>query len=230
MRKLLPFIILMSWSMTHTQGQQVQGIVLDRETGAAVAFADIYIEGTLTGAMSDSTGSFSLNAAGFPNRSMTISALGYEITYYLDQFTFDRNSGTTSFIGSIFFRKDLAEGFERSQYERHRRNAFRGSYLHFFRALWKNELDQTPFTVRDSTDQELKGIQIVSTDAQGRKYLLHDGPLDLSYFTSWSRLHFTRDSVPFDRSGYSDPQAISWEGSLGKLRVGDWLPSDYLPE
>jgi hypothetical protein len=320
MRQLLPFIILISWSLPHIQGQQVHGVILDRETGAAVPFADIYVEGTFKGTMSDSTGSFRLNMADFPNRSIIISALGYyshtfpwkpgdqkkvihliprryelqevtigtrsleqersknmrlfrrefmgtspmarrceilnesvitfnygsdqdtligialepirilnrglgyEITYYLDRFTYDRNFGTTTFIGSIFFRK------ERNRYERHRRNAFKGSFLHFFRALWKNELDQTPFKVRDSTGQEVDYSQMVATDEQGHKFLHHNGYLDLYYFANWSRLDFIRDSVPFDESGYFDPQAISWQGRLGKLRVGDWLPSDYVPD
>ena len=326
MRPLIPFMMLMSCSLSYLQGQQVEGVIQDRETGAAIAFAEIYVEGTLTGTISDSAGHFSLNTANFPSRSVTASALGYysftflwepgdpdkvirliprryelqevtigtrslekersenirlfrreflgtspmarrceilnesvitfnygsdqdtlvgtamdpililnrglgyEITYYMDRFTYERNSGATSFIGSVFFKKDLAEGFERSRYERHRRNAYKGSQMHFFRALWKNELDQTPFHVRDSTDQELTGIQIVSTGAQGNKYLHHDGPLDLYYYATWSRLHFIRDSVSFDESGYFDPQAISWQGRIGKLRIGDWLPYDYDPD
>jgi hypothetical protein len=82
----------------------------------------------------------------------------------------------------------------------------------------------------DSTGTELQHEAFTVIDEEGRKYLHHDGPLTLTYHTAWSRLFFQQDSVPFEPSGYHDPRTITWQGQMGKRRIGDWLPYDYLAE
>ena len=157
-------------------------------------------------------------------------ALGYEISYYLEQFLYDRNSGSTRFIGSIVYKKDLAAGFDRGRIERRRRNTYSGSCMHFFRALWHDELEKTPFKVRNDAEERLDYHQIVEEGADGIKYLSYPESLDLMYYTTWSRLDFRVERVPFEASGFYDPEGISWQGRMGNLRAGDWLPYDYNPE
>jgi hypothetical protein len=155
--------------------------------------------------------------------------LGYEISYYLEAFTYDRNSGSTRFIGSIVYRKDLAAGFERGRMERRRKNAYSGSCMHFFRVLWHDELEGTPFVVRNSAEDRLDYHHLVEEGAGGIKYFSYPESLDLYYYTTWSRIDFTADRVSFEASGFYDPEGISWHGRMGNLRAGDWLPYDYLP-
>ncbi len=77
MKPFVSLMLLMSLIVTHIKGQKVSGFVRDSETGAAVPFADIYVEGTFTGTVSDSNGHFRLNISDFPHRSITVSAIGY---------------------------------------------------------------------------------------------------------------------------------------------------------
>jgi hypothetical protein len=157
-------------------------------------------------------------------------SLGYEITYYMDQFWYDRRSGSASFFGSIVYNKDLAAGFERGRIERRRRNAYSGSCMHFFRTLWLDDLDDTPFKVESSEGGRLEYTQIVTEGENGIKYLSYDVPLDVYYYSTWSRIEFIRDTIPFEETGFYDPHGITWKGRMGDQRAGDWLPYDYLPE
>ena len=157
-------------------------------------------------------------------------ALGYQISYYLESFYHDRNSGTTSFIGTIVYKKDLAAGFERGRYERRRRAAYSGSCMHFFRTLWNDSLEDSPFEVRNSTEERLPCSQIVEDGDNGTKFLISREPLDVFYYTTWSQMEFRKDKVLFESSGYYDPLGITWQGRMGSQRAGDWLPYDYVPE
>jgi hypothetical protein len=308
------------------QGQVIEGIVYDRESGAAIELADIYFDGTFAGTSSDSAGYFSLDVSKYPNRALNVSAvgyhtqtypsfltkglnficlvprryeieevtigakslvrarrknmeifrreflgtsasarscrivneseitfnyasdedtleanaigpieiinraLGYRISYYLDRFSHDRRSGTTSFIGKIVYKEDLSAGFETGRYERRRRTVYSGSCMHFFRILWHGSLDDSPFEVRNAAEERLGCSQIVKAGANGIKFLSYQEPLDVFYYSNWSHIEFRKDKVPFEASGYYDPQGIKWQGRMGNQRAGDWLPYDYVPE
>lgn len=325
MFRWIPYILLIHGSVC-LQGQAIEGVVYDQETGRAIELADIYFDGTFRGTISDSAGRFRLDISGYENRAVTVGAmgyytqtypvvitesmnfvclvprsyqikevtvnarslvsqrrknlqifrkeflgssgfarscrilnedeltfnygsdqdtlramaygpiqvinqaLGYEISYYMEDFTYDRNSGSTRFIGTIVYKKDLAGGFETGRMERRRRNAYSGSCLHFFRALWHNTLEDTPFVVRNDTEDRLGYSDLVQEGANGVKYLSYPESLDIYYFTTWSRVDFLADRVPFESSGFFDPEAIAWKGRMGDLRAGDWLPYDYSPE
>jgi hypothetical protein len=157
-------------------------------------------------------------------------ALGYEISYYLEEFIYDRNTGSTRFIGTIVYRKDLAGGFETGRIERRRKNTYSGSCLHFFRALWHDRLEDTPFVVRNLNGDRLGYSDLVLEGAEGMKYLSYPESLDITYYTTWSRIEFLAEKISFEASGFYDPKGITWKGRMGNLRIGDWLPYDYSPD
>jgi len=140
-------------------------------------------------------------------------------------------TGSGDQAGALKLVDDRGIGLiDRGRTERRRRNAYAGSCMHFFRALWHNELEETPFMVRNSMEERLNYTHIVEEGAGGIKYLTYPDFLDVYYYTTWSRIEFTAEKVPFEPSGFYDPEGISWHGRMGNLRAGDWLPYDYVPD
>jgi hypothetical protein len=157
-------------------------------------------------------------------------ALGYRITYFLDDFELERKTGNLFFAGNIFFEEDLtALESEKHLYERKRRNAYLGSRMHFIRTLWANKLDQEGFVIMDQEGRKLKYNDVVIEGDGLNKYLEFDGKLVIYYQTNepWGTIKLKEETIFLDKSGYFDPFTIVWEGNIAKQRIGDWLPYEY---
>lgn len=168
-------------------------------------------------------------------------ALGYKITYYLDKFETSKKDKTFSFTGNIIFNEDLAtKDTHKHIFERKRKSAFLGSRMHFFRALWENNLDSSGFTIHKYTNPIVYPIEnlnynnlvfqkdsLVSEDSP--KYLKYPGSLWISYYSKLptSSIYFLKEYVYFDKNGYFDGLGISWQGELAKQRIADLLPYEY---
>ncbi len=88
--------------------------------------------------------------------------LGYNITYYLDEFKCCMKDNSLFFTGNIQFTEDLFT--QRRFSERKRRIALSGSRMQFFRALWSDDLNSSHFTIRDSTGTELEYRRLIIQD------------------------------------------------------------------
>ena len=154
-------------------------------------------------------------------------ALGYEISYYLECFEYDRHTGNVVYRGDIIFQADLGTD-QRSHalYERRRANAYAGSAKQLFRALWAGALSGSGFTLRDyNTSDILTEEQIVFQDSLGRKYFYYPEDLSVEYYT---RLSLTK-RVYFEADGFFDPAGILWGGRISEQRIADFLPYEYEP-
>lgn len=58
-------------------GQFLEGIVLDRDSKKKLAYATIYINETSAGTFADQKGCFKLDISKYPNKPITVSAVGY---------------------------------------------------------------------------------------------------------------------------------------------------------
>jgi hypothetical protein len=157
-------------------------------------------------------------------------ALGYKITYYLDKFEYIKKSKFFFFKGNIIFNEDLStEETHKQIFERKRRYAYLGSRMHFFRVIWYNDLKSTGFTIKDMSGKNLTCKEIVTQDAENKKFMKYHEDLGISYYSnvSSSKLLFLKDKVYFGSDGYFDPSAVAWEGQMAELRIGDWLPYEY---
>jgi hypothetical protein len=158
-------------------------------------------------------------------------ALGYRVTYFLDEFEMDRRTGNLFFAGNIFFEEDLTTIESKKQlYERKRKNAYPGSRMQFFRALWNNNLESEGFTIKDSADRILGYSDVVYQQDSLMKFLQYPEKLVIYYQTNIpaGTINFKEEEVFFDKNGYFDPFGISWEGQIAKQRIGDWLPYEYV--
>jgi CarboxypepD_reg-like domain len=157
-------------------------------------------------------------------------ALGYKITYYLDKFEYYRQSSSFFFKGNIFFKEDSAtKESTRQFFDRKRKHTYLGSRMHFFRALWLDDLKSTGFTVNNSSNENLGYNKLVIQRDNRTKYLRNLGNLGIAYYTKkpTSFVTFLKNDVYFDASGYYDPSGISWEGEMARQRIADLLPFEY---
>lgn len=162
-------------------------------------------------------------------------ALGYKITYYLDKFEYCKKDRSMFFTGNMIFNEDL--GMSETQehlYEETRNEVYRGSRMHFFRALWADDLKTAGFKVKNSSGRNLNYKDIVEdTPAdslnKNTKFLKYSETLTILYSTRLSWIVFLKEKVYFDKDGYFDQskRGISWEGEMMNQRVGDMLPYSF---
>ena len=160
------------------------------------------------------------------------SGLGYNVTYFLEEFEYIRRDDTFYFFGNILFEEDLnTDESLRKRYEWRRKKAFLGSKMHFFRSLWNNSLDSSGYQITNSSGNRLDYDDIITDDDGTFKYMWYPGELIIFYQTSVpaGNIYFKKDPLLFDKSGFFDPLNVTWAGNISDQRIGDWLPYEYNP-
>lgn len=156
------------------------------------------------------------------------TALNYKITYYLS--TFENSSDRLFYQGNYFFRHQdsLLSSSEQEKINRKRERAYLGSEMHFFRALWANELEKERFQIIGKDFKELTYQDIVCQENE-IKYLCTSQEYITVIFQGAERsiLTILKDKILFDRDGYFEPHGIQWSGSMTAKRIGDLLPFEY---
>ncbi len=153
-------------------------------------------------------------------------ALGYNVTYYLDKFEYYKLKQATFFCGNIIFQEDVTTDTTQKQFDEIRKYTYLGSRMHFFRALWANDLKSNGFAVTNSTYQSFLCEEIV-IQYYSKKYLSYTENLYVYYGKSFSFIEFLKPKVYFDKTGYYDPSGINWKGKMAEQRIADWLPYEY---
>ncbi|MEO6405268.1 MAG: carboxypeptidase-like regulatory domain-containing protein [Ferruginibacter sp.] len=75
-------------------------------------------------------------------------ALGYNIRYALDSFTYEYNTDISFFTGSPLFEEQAADSLQQKKWELARQEAYKGSLLHFMRSLYNKQLKEEDFEVQ----------------------------------------------------------------------------------
>jgi hypothetical protein len=162
-------------------------------------------------------------------------ALGYKISYYLDKFEYYKKNNSFYFKGNIIFTEDLGIGVKgRQAYESKRNETYLGSRMHFFRALWSNNLTSAGFKVKNSSDRYLSYTDIVIEENCSlpdslitcKKYLNYHENLQIIYNSGLSDVTLLNPKVRFDKNGNFD-LGLDWGGEMLNKRIGDMLPSEY---
>jgi len=163
------------------------------------------------------------------------NALGYNVTYYLDKFEYYRKSHSFTYQGNVIFNEDLAgETTDKQLYETERKSTYLGSKMHFFRALWANDLLSAGFLVKNSSNESLNCQDIVIQETcklsnalnRNKKYLKYPSNLKILYHSRLSEINFLKPKVKFDEAGFFD-LGIFWDGDMVTRRIGDLLPFEY---
>ena len=162
-------------------------------------------------------------------------ALGYKITYYLDNFEFYKKTKSFFFKGNILFTEDLTIGkTNKHTYESRRKDAYLGSRMHFFRTLWADDLKSSRFTVKNYEDATLNYKDIVIEENcslpdslnRCKKYLKYRANFKIIYYPFASKVIFLKPEVLFNKDGNCD-LGLKWEGEMLTKRIGDALPAEY---
>jgi hypothetical protein len=75
-------------------------------------------------------------------------ALGYRVTYDLEKFSYSFQTHLIAYVGTTFFEKvETASIYENRTFAANRLQAYRGSRLHFMRALYSDSLRENGFSV-----------------------------------------------------------------------------------
>lgn len=158
-------------------------------------------------------------------------ALGYKITYFLDEFElYRREENSFYFTGNIIYNEDLAADITKKQFfESKREESYYGSRMHFFRVLWAGNLDFSAFKIKDSNNNDIPYKEIVFTENSLSKYIKYPKKLGICYDESKpsSYISFPEGDIYFEENGYFDPLLIVWEGQMAEKRIADWLPYEY---
>jgi hypothetical protein len=190
---------------------------------------------------------------------ITNSALGYEVTFYLN--TFQSASDAYSIVGPVRFR-ELDDDSRLEEWERKRLNVYEGSMKHFLRLLWKDHQSEAGFKLYRSVNaleeeqrtwyferdlgrrvKEVKREDVIRDDAGDGLVLFSLKPLEVHFIEARdfepvyqdvlhqvSWIQASGGMVRFDSTGnILNPQDVIVSGYWNRLRVADLLPLDYVP-
>lgn len=156
-------------------------------------------------------------------------ALGYKINYYLEKF--ESRPKSIGYQGNFFFENDTSVPKRKfKKIEKRRRGAYRGSRMHFFRALWGGQLKKEKWRILSSKKKKLEYHDVVIEKAS-QKFFQSSVPLTIRYRkNSPTFLEFKKPEIFFNQKGHFDPSGLNWSGEMSNERVGDLLPFGYSPK
>jgi hypothetical protein len=182
--------------------------------------------------------------------------LGYKVTYFLLDFSY--KPYLTHYKGNYFFAEDTA-GLKPEKIKKvlaARNEAYKGSRMHFIRALWANQLNENGFAMYRSikaainymNPYELEPRNRLAYDhivqpSEGKKFILFQkgiNPKDARFdsneiyvtykqiFPAFLRQTDSGNGTIIERTGYHD-EGLQWKENFGKWRIGELLPYEFEP-
>ena len=162
--------------------------------------------------------------------------MGYRITYYLDKFEYYRKTGEFNYQGNILFNEDSTiNSTSKMLLEEKRKDAYLGSRMHFFRALWANELTSSGFRVENNSNETINYNSFVlnkpylqGSDMVIKKVISYPAELIITYNETGGKSYMIllKPEIYFNETGYFDP-GLNWRGEMIVKRIGDMLPYEY---
>ena len=155
-------------------------------------------------------------------------ALGFKITYYLEQFKYSR--GNIFFAGNYFFEPDTTlTDRNLARVEKRRREAYLGSRMHFIRSLYNDQLTKEGYSFLNlpRKTQDYSGLVV---DRENGRSIYLKSRLAVMYKGNSRGVTFldrNQDFTFIDKNGFYDPNGISWSGAMASQRMGDLLPFEY---
>jgi len=154
--------------------------------------------------------------------------MGYRITYYLDKFVYCWKDLNTVYEGNLLFQDMAAvEGNQKQILNKMRFSVYQGSRMQFFRSLWADSVSSTQFSLKNEYGNVVRVKDIVK-QINGNKYLSYPNKIIVNYDKKTSQLIFLNKLIYFDKSGYFEGSSISWSGEMGRQRIADTLPNEYV--
>lgn len=156
--------------------------------------------------------------------------LGYNLSFILEEFVWTETS--LRYLGYPSFSEHKFDGQrEVKKVEKRRRLAFTGSLMEFFRYLKSGRLDKSRYLIYDDKWNPISIIEITD-NPKNPTQLCYSNTLNINYAAQMYNTHlkFNKECIDLNLNGYVNPELFEIDGTMGKFRVGDMLPYDYMPE
>ncbi|MGB7786332.1 MAG: carboxypeptidase-like regulatory domain-containing protein [Salinimicrobium sp.] len=164
--------------------------------------------------------------------------LGYHISYDLSLFRVEfldppgsfRGRKMVFFEGTSFF--DELNDRIRRRHEKHREMEYKGSSLHFMRALAAHELEENRFRIfHESFETDPYKFFDLSRENGITKVKLLTEKLTILYSDLYQSAIETQSEFSIDQLGnHTPPLAVIFSGDMSVKRVANMLPLNYFPE
>lgn len=191
---------------------------------------------------------------------VTNHALGYEIEIDLVEFKWNRGLDSGLYVIYTRFKELEPESDnERKKWAQNRRNAYRGSFEHFLKSLYQEDLTANQFeAVLQDSENRIQIAEVVSSNKSGQMTIHTSQPAMNDEHTKTFRLRgptdilFGRNTgysnsdnrdrsriVPLNRAGtftitehgrLANPSTLRVDGAWAKDRVSKLLPVTYNPD
>ena len=144
--------------------------------------------------------------------------LGYEIKYKLEEFQYDFSVKLVNYSGYAFFTDmGLKHPNRVRRYNEARLETYKGSFLHFKRAFFANELDAQGFELRSlgkiSNSEKDRAKRLFSLhsdsvilDTTGLAFTIHISPNGMPYISSSTEK--TEDSADYFKKKLLEPDSV----------------------
>lgn len=152
-------------------------------------------------------------------------ALGYKLTYFLEEFKMFYGQNYTRFYGFPVFEE--LEGGKRKQtkWKESRELALKGSPEHFFKALYHNELDEAGYEVQMAKD--VKGFGRVTDGRPVDLYkMLRPGPTSISKvlsFEGYIYIYYTKELESVAFLEWKSPFPVSSAAKKNRKTQQSWI-------
>ncbi len=170
---------------------------------------------------------------------------GYRITLFVNSFISSENQITYAVLPA-FEELSPKNQSELQAWQQHRRQAYYGSYRHFFKSLFARQFAAAGFSVErvqeakrfrpplvTYTPESARGEIYSDTDIGLIKLVFFPDYLRVRYQDNWARTSFLKlpvDTLRVDWAGNALSNAdILRSGYWGSIRFADELPLDYVP-
>lgn len=122
--------------------------------------------------------------------------LGYKITFFLERYWYQKNTGAASYFGYVYFESIK----ENKKILRNRRNSYYGSAHHFYRSLVEGSLSKKEFSIKhiqtDSSNKSQNGYASLTTGMNAEDIFFKSPATNLSYITWKQQLQVTYLKAP----------------------------------
>lgn len=173
MKRDLLFLLFLFFISTFSTAQICRGKVVELETGEPILYANVFLEGSAIGTLTDSLGNFTLDTKGFSSLPLIVSLIGYESNkfpknYISDNLIIYLKKGIE--IEEVKVSVDLKN---RKQYIKQFKHEFLGSTGNAAKCEIQNEKDLIPFYNEETSTLHVNSSKplIIFNNALGYKLL-----------------------------------------------------------
>lgn len=179
-------------------------------------------------------------------------ALGYNVTFDLNEFIYNPGAGRMRLSGNSYFEPLSGNPEQEQMWERNRIKAYYGSRLHFLKAVFLGSLKQENFEIGDlginRKTQEWFAVNRIKFEVdtllvnRNSLILYYNKPILINYTDQisigksatprkYKSTIAISDSLKVYQNGfYENPYSVTWGGEMSLERIAELLPYDFVPK